>query len=464
LNLFQADFDNDGRLDLLVLRGAWLGAEGRLRNSQLRNDLGGAENRFVDVTALAGLAYPAYPTQAAAWADYDSDGDLDLFIGNEAGVSLYMTAGEAEDPYPSQLFRNNGDGTFTDIARRAGVINRRFAKGAAWGDFDNDGDPDLYVSNFGPNRLFRNQGDATFADVAEPLGVTEPAGGSFATWFFDYDNDGWLDIFVADYSAPMAAIAASHFGRPTTGGHPILYRNTGDGFVDVSRRLGLEKPHLPMGANFGDLDKDGWLDFYLGTGVPNFDALMPNAMYRNNLGRQFEDVSYAGGFAHLQKGHGVAFGDLDNDGDEDLFHQLGGAFPYDAYGNALFANPGNGNHWLVLRLEGRQANRFGVGARITVELRESGSERVVHRVVGSGGSFGGSSLQQEIGLGRATAVERVIVDWPGDARRSVFEHPDPDRFYLAVEGESELRPLTPPRLQLGRNAGSRSHHHEEQQP
>ena len=151
LNLTHADFDNDGDLDLLLLRGAWMGGIGRMRNALLRNDL--SEGRgFVDVTDEAGLAAPAYPTQAAAWADYDLDGDLDVYIGNE-------------DPdgwsFPSQLFRNNGNGTFTDVAASAGVTNLGFAKAVAWGDYDDDGDPDLYVSNSGPNRLFRNDGRGT---------------------------------------------------------------------------------------------------------------------------------------------------------------------------------------------------------------------------------------------------------------------------------------------------------------
>jgi hypothetical protein len=457
LNLLQVDFDNDGALDLQVMRGGWMGSGGRLRNSLLRNRLAGPEGRFVDVTSTAGLAYPAYPSHAAVWSDFDSDGDLDLFVGNEAGSSTYMTAGNVGEPYPSQLFRNNGDGTFTDIARRAGVDNQRFAKGAAWGDYDNDGDPDLYVSNFAENRLYRNNGDGTFSDTAPELGVIEPAAGSFATWFFDYNNDGHLDILVTDYTAPMADVSAALMGLPTSGGNPILYRNDGGTFTDVSAEVGLVRPHLPMGANYGDLDNDGWLDFYLGTGIPNFEALMPNAMYWNRQGERFDDVSLAGGFAHLQKGHGVAFGDVDNDGDQDLFHQLGGAFPFDGYGNALFENPGNGNHWLTLRLEGRGSNRRGVGARITVVVRGNEAPRQIHRLVGIGGSFGGSSLQQEIGLGKADTIERLTIDWPGTGNRSTFSKVDPDRFYLAVEGESELRPLQVPKLHLQPRDGRHRH-------
>ena len=454
LNLVHADYNNDGALDLLVLRGAWMGREGRIRNSLLRNDLKGPTGRFVDVTAAAGLAYPAYPTQTAAWGDYDNDGDLDLYIGNEGSESSLMTYGRTGDPYPSQLYRNNGDGTLTDVARAAGVSNRRFAKGVAWGDYDNDGDPDLYVSNFGDNRLYRNNGDGTFTDVAAELGVTAPVQASFATWFFDYDNDGDLDIFVADYSTPVHEISASFFGARSARGQPLLYRNEGDRFQVLSMEVGFDRPLLPMGANYGDLDNDGWPDLYLGTGVPDFDALMPNVMYRNLKGSRFQDVTFAGGFGHLEKGHGVAFGDLDNDGDQDLYQQLGGAYPFDAFGNALFENPGSDNAWLVLRLRGRQANRWGIGARVEVRTRGAVGQRSFHTLVGSGGSFGGSSLQQEMGLGRAESIDSIHIAWPGRGGRQVFDGPlEVNRFYRATEGVTELKVLDPPRIRLAGSAG-----------
>ncbi len=452
LNMVQADFDNDGMPDLLVMRGAWLGADGRMRNSLLRNDLKRPAGRFVDVTAAAGLAYPAYPTQAASWADYDGDGDLDLAIGNESPVGTTKPTtlhGRTGRPYPSQLFRNNGDGTFTDVARAAGVTNLRFAKSVAWGDYDDDGDPDLYVSNIGPNRLYRNNGDGTFTDVAPELGVVEPAGGSFGSWFFDYDNDGDLDLWVNRYDASVAQVLASYLGLPAQGGAPVLYRNDGGHFTDVSAEVGLWRPSLPMGTNYGDLDNDGYLDAYLGTGVPDFQAIMPNVMYRNDGGRRFQDVTFSGGFGQLQKGHGVAFGDLDGDGDQDLFEQLGGAFPYDGYRNALWQNPGSDNAWIVLRLEGRKANRFGVGARIEVRVGQGETRRSVYVVAGTGGSFGGSSLQQEIGLGKADAIERITIVWPGSKTRQSFENVAPNRYYRLIEGRAELEPVEVPRIHLG---------------
>ncbi len=464
LNLVHADYDGDGKVDLLVLRGAWLGEEGRSRNSLLRNDLGGASGRFLDVTAAAGLAEPAYPTQTAAWADYDGDGDLDLYVGNEGplgGLDEAAYGSPVGENFPSQLFRNDGEGTFTDVGPQAGVSRPGFAKGVTWGDYDDDGDPDLYVSSLGPNHLYRNEGGGAFSDVTAAAGVVEPAGRSFATWFFDYDNDGDLDLFVATYNTRHLRIALPYFGVEVPGGAPIVYRNDGGAFTDVSAELGLDRPLLPMGANYGDLDNDGFLDVYLGTGAPELDALMPNIMYKNVGGQHFEDVTFAGGFGHLQKGHGIAFGDLDNDGDQDLFARLGGAYPADAYWNALWENPGSDHHWLVLRLQGAKQNRHAIGARVEVHLRDpDGTRRSVHLLAGSGGSFGDSSLQQEIGLGNARAIEAVVVRWPGRAEPQLFDEVEMDRFYLAVEGAPRLEPLAPPRLHLGASAAAHPAAHE----
>ncbi len=440
LNLMHADFDGDGRLDLFVLRGAWMGPRGRIRNSLLRNLPTEDGPRFVDVTQQAGLAEPAYPTQTAAWADYDLDGDLDLYVGNE-------------DPdgssYPSQLFRNEGDGTFTDVSLAAGVTNRRYAKGVTWGDFDDDGDPDLYVSNIGPNRLYRNLGDGTFEDVAQELGVTEPSGRSFASWFFDYDNDGDLDLLALDYESPVPAVAAHYFGLRPVPNRPRLYQNEGGRFEDVAESVGLGRALLPMGANYGDLDADGFPDIYLGTGEPGFETVMPNVMFRNQRGSTFTDVTMAGGFGHLQKGHGIAFGDLDHDGDQDLLHQLGGFFPGDSYANAVFENPTQGASWVTLLLEGTKANRFGVGARIEVRILERGYERSIHTLVGSGGSFGGSSYRQEIGLGHAERIEEIRVLWPGQTEPAVYRDVDLNTTYRVRQGAGRLEPSELEAFQLG---------------
>ena len=452
LNLVHADYNDDGHLDLLVLRGAWLLAEGRVRNSLLRNELDGDSGGFVDATEAAGLALPAYPTQAAAWGDYDGDGDLDLYVGNEA---------DEAHAYPSQLFRNRGDGAFEDVAATAGVTNLRYAKGVAWGDVDNDGDLDLYVSNFGANRLYVNDGGA-FVDAAVQVGVTEPERESFASWFFDYDNDGDLDLYVGDYRDQAAEVMASFMGSDPGVGQPMLYRNDcgpepGCGgrlrMTEVSRKLGIRRPALPMGANYGDLDNDGWLDFYLGTGEPDLASLMPNVMYRFD-GLRFEEVTFAGGFGHLQKGHGVAFGDLDQDGDMDLLHQLGGFYPGDTFGNALFENPGSGNAWVTLRFAGAGrggsgANRFGVGSRVALSVDGPGGKRTIHRLVGSGGSFGGNSMQLEVGLGDATRIAEIHVLWAGSGSEQRFASVAPRAVYRVVEGAAALEPVAARPFKLG---------------
>jgi hypothetical protein len=433
LNVIHADYDNDGRLDLLILRGGWFGSDGRVRLSLLRND---GDAGFTDVTRDAGLAARAYPTQAGAWADYDNDGWLDLYVGSEAdddGVA-----------YPSRLFHSRGDGTFEEVAEKAGVENFRMAKGVAWGDYDGDGYPDLYVSNIGSNRLYHNNRDGTFTDVAASAGVAGLGKRNFPTWFFDYDNDGRLDIFDAAYSATTDDVAAVYFGKTSAEGHPHLYHNEGNGsFRDVSIEAGLTDPLLPMGSNYGDLDNDGWLDFYLGTGNPSFESIMPKRMFRNVGGKRFENVTFSGGFGHLQKGHGVVFADLDEDGDEDVFEQMGGAYPGDAYPSVLYENPGNGNAWVKLRLVGSKSNRSAIGARIEVVVPESpGRTRSIFRTVGAASSFGGSPLRQEIGLGSADRIVRIEVQWPAFGRRQVFRDVAPRRSYVVREAEDRLEPVS----------------------
>jgi len=169
---------------------------------------------------------------------------------------------------------------------------------------------------------------------------------------------------------------------------------------------------LPMGANFGDIDNDGWLDMYLATGDPEYESLMPNVMLRNNGGSTFENVTYSTGLGHLQKGHGVAFADIDNDGDQDIYNQLGGFYPGDKFANALFLNPGSDNKWLKIRLQGVETNRQGYGVRIRLKLASPSGEREIHRAAGSVSSFGGSPRTQEIGLGNATAISLLELYWP----------------------------------------------------
>ena len=439
LNMVQADYNNDGRPDVLVLRGAWLRAAGKYPNSLLRNN---GDGTFEDVTEEAGLL-SFHPTQTAAWFDYNGDGWLDVFIGNESfGTNVH----------PSELFRNNGDGTFTECAAEAGVTAMAFIKGVVAGDFNNDGRPDLYLSNrSGTNFLYRNDGPKDpakgpkspwrFTDVAAAAGVTQPLV-SFPTAFFDYDNDGWLDIFVTGYGLKSVGdIVADYLGKPFLSERARLYHNNGNGtFTDVSKQAKLDKLIFAMGLNYGDFDNDGWLDLYAGTGDPEFSTVIPNRALRNAEGKYFQDVTTSSGLGHLQKGHAIAFADIDNDGDQDIFHVIGGARWDDTFRCALFENPGHGNHWITLKLEGVKSNRLAHGARIKVIAKTGSGSRAIYRAVGSGASFGASPLRQEIGLGQAQGIDSVEIFWPVTGQTQVIKGLAMDRFYKIREGDTAATP------------------------
>jgi hypothetical protein len=442
LNMIQGDYNNDGFVDVYILRGAWWAASGQHPDSLLRNN---GDGTFHDVSFAAGMGPPYHPSQTARWADFDNDGWLDLYVGNES---------TAEHAAPSQLYHNNRDGTFTEIAAKAGVTNDRYAKGVAAGDYDGDGDMDIYVSNLHDrNRLYRNNGDLTFTDVAESLGVDLPLD-SFPAWFWDFDNDGNLDIYVTTFGFTTAGLADFYANGVPPGELPKLYRGDGEGhFEDVAASVGLTKPSCTMGTNFGDLDNDGFLDFYLGTGAPKYSELMPNQMYWNRAGKEFVEVTFAGGFGHLQKGHGIAFADLDLDGDQEVFEQMGGALRGDKYHDVLYENPGFGRHWIAVMLVGTRSNRSAIGARIQADFTDSGGERSVYRWVGSGASFGANPLRQSIGLADADRVERLTITWPSGLVEELHDLPAGQLIEI-VEGQGtwsghqpEPFPLTGPRGQ-----------------
>ncbi|MDH3745891.1 MAG: CRTAC1 family protein [Acidobacteriota bacterium] len=449
LNVTQVDYDNDGRLDLFVMRGGW---ETAIRNSLLRNrPAPGGGVTFEDITARAGLGGPAHRTHSAAWADYDGDGWLDVFLAHEMSFS--------------QLFRSRGDGTFEDTTSKAGMRFRSLTKGATWGDVDNDGRPDLYISNFGErNLLFVNRGDGRFDEVAVERGVSEPTY-SFPAWFWDYDNDGWQDLLVAVFLQSVDEVAREYLGMPLQAEAMRVYRNRGDGsFEDTTAALGLERMIPTMGANFGDLNNDGYLDFYLGTGAPDYSLLVPNRMFLNQQGRRFVDVTTSTGTGHLQKGHGISFADLDNDGDEDIFANMGGAFLGDKYSSALFENPGHGNDWIAIELIGTRSNRSAIGARIRVVLDEKGREGQRVRWVTTGGSFGSSPLMQHIGLGRDAAILRVEIDWPFRAgstgpERQVFTEVPTNSYLVVTQGIPGFQLSLRPRFVLGSEAAAADTHH-----
>jgi len=220
-------------------------------------------------------------------------------------------------------------------------------------------------------------------------------------------------------------------------GKPYLYHNNGDGtFTNVTAKMNLNKTAFAMGANFGDIDNDGWLDMYLGTGNPNYMSLVPNKMFKNLGGQKFADVTVSSRTGNLQKGHGVAFADLDNDGDQDIYAEMGGAFRGDAYPNAFYMNPGqNTNNWICLKLEGTKSNRAAIGAKLTLKFRENGQQRMVYREVGSGGSFGCSTLRREIGIGQATVIDEITVVWPASGITQTLKNVQPNQFLKMMEGK-----------------------------
>lgn len=449
LNCVHADYDNDGNEDILILRGAWLGDAGAMPMSLLHNRGGG---RFEDVTFAAGLT-SFQPRHSAAWADFNLDGKLDLFVGSESAVATGGTSRRSE------LYVNNGDGTFTEVSHKVGIDLNGFVKGVVWGDVNNDGLPDLFASVlFGPNKLYLNRGGRSidtwrFEDVSARAGIERPLA-SFATWFWDVDNDGWDDLLVLSYDIRKSgalhdAVAMEYLGVPSPVESSRLYRNNHDGtFADVTAKYGLaDKVIFAMGANFGDLDNDGWLDFYVGTGNPDLRSIIPNRMFHSVAGKRFEEVTLEGGFGHLQKGHAAAFADLDRDGDEDIAMEMGGAYQGDKFTSLMFENPGwSERSWITLDLEGRTANRSAIGARVEVVAEDAaGATHSVWRTVGTGGSFGAGPLELHVGLDRAVRVKQVRVRWP-DASRSQtsYDGLEVRRTYRIVQGEAPVALDRPP--------------------
>ncbi|MFB6346956.1 MAG: FG-GAP repeat domain-containing protein, partial [bacterium] len=355
LNLEHFDYNNDGDMDLLVLRGAWPQSRpGDLPNTLLRNN---GDSTFTDVTRRTGLL-TQQPTQTAAVADFNRDGWVDVFIGNEA------LSGRDQ---PSKLYLNQAGDSFVDVSERVGLTLNDWVKGASWGDVNGDGLPDLYVSIYrGNNKLYINEGgnsisDWSFRKAAGRAGVRGPKN-SFATWFWDYNNDGNDDIFVANFNrvgnSPAVAAAQLQLGESSTrrNARPALYRNKGDGtFKEVSRRSNLTGIHHVMGSNYGDLTHDGFPGVYLGTGSPALSALVPNRFFGSGAGNSFVDRTTRYGLGHLGKGHAVAFGDFDDNGFSDLYQTRGGVLPVDASKNVLYRNRGNENNWIQLRLLGRDS-------------------------------------------------------------------------------------------------------------
>lgn len=436
LNLNQTDFNNDGWLDLYLMRGGWYAdVKGNFPNTLLMNT---GKGSFVDVTIRAGLTHFGC-TQTSTWADIDLDGWVDLIVPNESipennrGINVYI---------------NQKDGTFKHDSVHYGLTMTGFYKGSVAPDVNNDRYPDLFLSDLKTdNALLINQ-EVNGHRMYVPMNPGQNPGkphNSFPCWSFDYDNDGFEDLFASGYSYDLPSAMEwmnSKMGKPDKEKLPKLYHNKGNlNFEEVGFAMGLTEVAFTMGCNFGDINTDGFLDFYLGTGNPHFQSLVPNKMYLNKEGKSFEDVSYAGGFANIQKGHGIAFGDLDHDGDEDLYEVMGGAYEGDGFYNCLFENPNaDKNNWVVLKLQGTTANKAAIGARLTISIQEGGLERKICRTVTSGASFGGNSFVIEAGIRKATSINNVTIQWPcKDCPDQVFTGLDINKSYLITQGQTKAK-------------------------
>lgn len=430
LNFVNADINNDGFVDILILRGGWLSSYGQYPLSLLINQQG---KGFVDQTIAWNLDL-RQPTQTAAFADLNLDGHLDLILGAESTQGMKL---------PVRIFENNGS-SFVEQTMDSGLELSAYVKGVSVADVNNDGYPDVFISVLGgDNQLFISKGEPTinFENQSDNYEINQPWA-SFTSWFFDYDNDGYEDLFVSGYNIDdkkemITATVRDIVGDSTNFSHPKLYRNiNGQRFEDVTNKVGLNHEIYAMGANYGDVDNDGYLDLYLGTGEFNMWAVMPNRLFVNTEGKNFEDHSFSSGLAMIQKGHGVSFGDYDQDGDQDIFHTIGGAVEGDIFQNYLYQNNSANGNWINLNLVGHKSNKLALGARIELKL-DSGKS--VHRTVSTGGSFGNNSITLEIGLGSSEQIKSIIVKWPNaDFTSCEFKNISINQSYEILESACKI--------------------------
>ena len=425
------DYDNNGFPDLYITN---FGPNVLYHNN--------GDGTFTDVTARAKVG-DALWAASSAFADYDKDGHLDLFVANyvefdvaknpECGtIGLRTHCGPAAfKGTASVLYRNRGDGTFADVSRQAGVFNRHGkGMGVIWCDYDNDADLDLFVANDKvEDWLYRNEGDGTFKDVGLASGVAlneiGTAYSSMAPVFGDIDNNGWFDLVITNFQ-----------NEPNS-----VYYNDGDGFFsDITYRSGIGGPtltRLAWGADFADLDNDGWLDLFVAAGhlEENVHLLNPtttypqqNQLFLNQGDRTFGDVSDSSGDGLLLKkvSRGAAFGDYDNDGDVDILITNSHQAP-----DLLQNDTVNQNHWLVFSTVGTRSNRSGIGTRIAVLAGGS----IQMREVKSGGSYPShSDMRLHFGLGKSAVVERVEIRWPSGLIEQ-YKNVETNRFLIATEGK-----------------------------
>ncbi len=457
------DYDLDGDLDIYAVNGSYLPGindpypKGKDPKKELYNHLyrNNGDGTFTDVTHEAGVGDTGYGMGAVV-ADYNNDGAPDIYVTNYGANVLY---------------RNNGDGTFTDVTTEAGVGDTLWAVHAVFFDYDNDGYLDLYVGNYlqfdpeyryyfapdafpgpldytgQPDVLYHNNGDGTFVDVTKKAGVYNPEGRAMSVTAADYDNDGDMDIFVANDAmenylyrndggvftnvALELGVALSEFGEATSSmgptfedidndgdldlfipdmGYCCLYRNDGNEFEDVTAAAGISEvcgQYTSWAGAVFDYDNDGYRDIFISNGDAHHLYTEEDLLFRNNGDGTFEDVSLKSGSYFTKAeyiGRGAAFGDYDNDGDVDIFviNMNGPAI-------LLRNDGGNRNHWLTIRTVGTKSNRDGIGARIQIV---AGDLKQIAEVKTGAGYLSANDSRVHFGLGKHIKVDLLKIRWP----------------------------------------------------
>lgn len=411
-----ADYDNDGWQDLFICRPF-----GRY---QLFHNNG--DGTFSDVTEASGLLDALGDREIAAtwvpaWGDVNNDGKLDLFLA-QWGLKLPFVRGLMAKPRMDSKLLINENGRFvdrTEVYGLSGVVKDQYFIGAAFGDYDDDGYADLFLSSPTRNRsvLLRNIAGTAF----ERTNLIRRPEGGFVAAFVDIDHDGRLDIFQAGFADATTSTEMAVFGDHLDdyhSGHSTIFLQSADGRF-VERSDIFDMPMGTMGASFGDINNDGAYDFYFGTGDPEGWFILPNLMYMGQTEGtrcvpRMQNISMTNGFGTIQKGHGIVFFDFDNDGRQDIFSSLGGMWPADRWPSQLFVNRSElSNSWIKIRLRGRQTNRFGVGCRIKVVAENHRHEEIIRYYhMDNKTGLGSSPYLAHIGLMNAVRIRQVDVYWP----------------------------------------------------